>query len=569
MRFSAEMLHQSLLQDLSSHIDLNAPSWSIDSTVTQVACYRQREALLKKFNQEDSPSEAACSKALVKFLSVNERLASWKKQFNFMWEEELYNLFKLEVADFWDSSQRGDIFSCYNQLFSAGRTGPGASIGAKGYDFYTKMFCSPVSSTESLSDVWRVLIAHNPQFARAYMQRPGGLGIKIVDHNRLSFVNKNQAIARSICTEPTANMWCQLGLGSILEKRLLQKYGIDLSFQPEINQRLALLGSLKDHLVTIDLESASDSLGLPMLEDVLPRSFMRLLMRLRSPVSRLPDGSKVALNMVSTMGNGFTFPLQTMLFSCACIAVYRYLGIPVKSRGDWDDRNMAVFGDDIIVDRRIARHLMHLLQMLGFVVNSDKTYVEGPFRESCGVDAFLGIDVRPVYLKRLRTLQDSFVAINRLNHWTAKTGVALRHTVSYVLSVFPRARSCQVPLDEGDTAGIKTPLALLDRPARSFKRVPGLLRYTKSVPAFNGYRVDVQNERLVRHPRNATFDPEGLFIAFLGGYICRYRVSLRTREVRYITKRSVTPRWDYLPGNSPDRFLSELGRFVTAFRANL
>jgi hypothetical protein len=584
MRFSADMLQQSLLKDLSAHIDVNLPSWSVDCSPQQVACYRLKESLVKKLNQADTPSELASDAALKKFLAVNQRLSTWELSVNTVQPDwELLSMLREELKEFLDPSNLGPIYSDYTLMFQKGYAGPGASIGALGCDFYTKMFASKLSTTESVSDVWSTLMRFNPQFGRAYGDPSSGVAQRVVDHNKLSFVNKNQDIARSICTEPTINMWLQLGMGNILQERLLKVYGIDFKVQPEVNRRLARLGSLLDHNVTIDLESASDSLGLRMMEEVFPKGFMGMLRRLRSPVSQLPDGSRVPLNMVSTMGNGFTFPLQTLLFAASCVVVLRYLSVPVINKGAWSVRTMSVFGDDIIIDKRCSRLLIHLLKMLGFVVNEDKTFVEGPFRESCGVDWFLGHDVRPVYLKRLLTLQDSFVIVNKLNLWSAKTGVSLRNTVSYVLACFPRARTCLVPPDEDDASGIKVPRELCGVSSRSVRSSFGLLRYVASVPVTTGYQVDDDNCRLLGHPRKCEYNPEGMLVAILGGYVTGYRrssksgggdftppkVSVRQTVTRYKTKRRHTPSWGYLRPDCLAGYPDRYQRFTTAVNGNL
>lgn len=574
MRIRADLLIKSLYSDLSPHIDLAALDWAVDSSPLQAACYRQRDSLLKKFNQEDKPSESAERAALDKFLAVNNRLLTWEYRWDFSWEAELLTEFRNELHEFWlpRNNSQGSIFQSYSQLFNYGRTGPGASIGAKTYDFYTKMFCSPLSSTRAVSDTWTFLIDHCPQFSQALCEA-GGAGVRIVDHNRLSFVNKNQQVARSICTEPTVNMWLQLGLGTVLERRIKSRYNIDFTSQQDVNRAMARRGSIQNDLVTIDLESASDSLGQLMLKEFLPSSFWGLLQKLRCPTSLLPNGDRVSLNMVSTMGNGFTFSLQTAIFSACCAAVYKYLGIPMITHESPSTRNMSVYGDDIIVDKRVSPYLLRLLQLLGFKVNDSKTFVEGPFRESCGVDCFLGVDIRPVYLKRLLSLQDAFVAINRLNLWSASTGVPLRNTVSYVLACFPRARKCLVPLDEDDAAGLKVPTSLLDDADRRVSGALGLLRYTASVPLFYGYKFSIDDAcetgKLVKHPRNVAYHPYGSFVALLGGYVRGYRVSLRQKETRYTTKRRVTPRWNYLPPQILSGYPDRQERFALAVRSNL
>jgi hypothetical protein len=556
MRFSANMLHQHLHADLRTVIDPSLTTWSIDNSPREVACYRLKESLTKKFNQALNPSAESCQAALKKFMAVNDRVGQWELAFDFDWDEELFNEFKLELNKFWYRNGTDPLASDFNELFVLGRTGPGASKGAKGDDIYTKLFGSNLTATRGLADIWRLCVRQNPLFREAYSDPAAVYETRDVDCNNLSFVNKTEAIARSICTEPTINMWFQLGMGKRIEQRLAERYGIDLGFQPEINRRLATIGSMSDQLVTIDLESASDSMSLKMLKASLPPSWYQWLIRLRSPSSRLPDGSVVPLNMVSTMGNGFTFPLQTAVFSAAAVAVHRWLLKHGKIDfrpimfGDASRRNVAVFGDDIIVDKRVARYLIQFLEKLGFVVNRDKTFVEGPFRESCGVDVFLGTNVRPFYLRRLVTLQEAFVAINGLNLWSAEKRVPLRNTVQYILNCFPAVKRYPVPLDEDDSAGLHLPYQLLDKYRPKGGAVYnkwGLITYTKFAPIFFGYRIDVDSETFVGTRDPSVYNPVGLFIAYLSGSIRGYRVSRRQRETRYITKRKCTSRWDYLP----------------------
>lgn len=528
MRFAQDVLLQSLHEDLGVHVDVSCPSWAPDNDPRTVACYRLKESILKKFNDADAPSAVASLAALEKFRAVNDRMLQWKLSLNHVQPDwELVSMLRNELKEFLDPSNLGPIYSDYTQMFKLGGVGPGASLEALGCDFYTKMFGSSLTANRYLPDIWGALIAKEEQLRLAYGDVTGVSSVNVVDHNKLSFVNKNQDIARTICTEPSVNMWMQLGMGAILHARLRERYGINFKEQQEVNRFLACEASLHDHLATFDLESASDSMGLNMLNEMLPTKFVSILMKLRSPVSQLPDGSRMELGMVSTMGNGFTFPLQTLFFAASCVVVLRYLGLPVISRGPYGKRNMSVYGDDIIIDKRASRLLRTLLELLGFKVNEDKTFVEGPFRESCGGDFFSGVNVRPVYLKSMRSLQSSFVAVNRLNYWSAKTGVSLRNTVSYVLHLHRGARNCPVPLDEGDDSGVLTPYECLDRTGRYVPRSYGLLRYVASKPAFFGYRVDVDRERFVRHPRKVPFNPQGLFVSFLGGYISGYRVRLR------------------------------------------
>jgi len=116
-------------------------------------------------------------------------------------------------------------------------------------------------------------------------------------------------------------------------------------------------------------------------------------MELRSPTTITPRW-EVRLEILSSMGNGYTFPLQTMIFCCAIRAVRRYLCLGGYRAGS----TWSVFGDDIIVPTFMYGRVIRLLELIGCTPNVNKSFAEGPFRESCGKDYFLGIDIRPVYI---------------------------------------------------------------------------------------------------------------------------------------------------------------------------
>lgn len=87
----------------------------------------------------------------------------------------------------------------------------------------------------------------------------------------------------------------------------------------------------------------------------------------------------------SSMGNGCTFALETLIFASLLHAVGSKIGL--------------VYGDDITIETELAPALFRLLKFLGFVPNEEKSYTSGPFRESCGKDFFEGHDVTPFYLR--------------------------------------------------------------------------------------------------------------------------------------------------------------------------
>lgn len=221
---------------------------------------------------------------------------------------------------------------------------------------------------------------------------------EIVRGNRFTSVPKDSSKNRGICVEPSLNLAYQLPVGGLFKARL-REAGIDLWTGQEKHRLLARRASVDGSLATIDLSNASDTIATSVVKALLPTGWFDLLSDLRSPLTRMDDGSWVKLEKFSSMGNGFTFELETLIFLSICCACAKMNGY------DWESEiranRISVYGDDIIVPVEYAQDVLTALQFFGFTPNRKKTFIEGPFRESCGGDFFNGVDVRPFYLKEL------------------------------------------------------------------------------------------------------------------------------------------------------------------------
>jgi len=342
-------------------------------------------------------------------------------------------------------------------------------------------------------------------------------------------------------------MFFQLGIGAVLEGHLAYTFGIHLDSQPERNRELARIGSETGLFSTIDLSSASDSMSLKMLEVFLPRNVLAWLKCFRSPLATIGDES-IELNMISTMGNGFTFPLQTIFFSCIVSAAAKSRGFKLFQSLEDKRRysgNYGVFGDDIICHKLITRDVLRLLEITGFKVNADKTFIEGPFRESCGYDYFSGHNVRGVYVKTLKGQNSRYALINNLNIWSARHGITLSSTQKYLLST---VRYQPIPPLENEDAGIRVPLSMvsklkMDKHCQSIKYRVDRARPSKLL--IKGDRILVPTKEKKR-----LYNPSGLLISFLQGSIVSCTITIRHDRTLYATKWNVTPNWDYVPSTS-------------------
>lgn len=224
-------------------------------------------------------------------------------------------------------------------------------------------------------------------------------------------VPKDSEIDRVACKEPEINMFLQRGVGLYL-RSALRKRSIDLKDQTH-NQRLAHEGSVSRRLATLDLSSASDLISTQLVYDLLPLDWFLLLDAIR--VKRvLIDSEWHELNMFSSMGNGFTFELESLLFYALTCAINRAYGV----RG-----RVSVYGDDIITPNSIAPAFPAIFSWFGFKVNSSKSFWTGKFRESCGKHYYDGTDVTPFFIRgRITTVLDLIHQLNLLRAWGTRGG---------------------------------------------------------------------------------------------------------------------------------------------------
>jgi len=234
--------------------------------------------------------------------------------------------------------------------------------------------------------------------------------------SRMVAVPKDFRKPRLIAAEPASKMWCQQNLAHFFSDRAGATWLTQfVRFRDQtFNQQLCSMGSLDGSLATIDLSMASDRVTCLCVGQLF-RSNPRLLRALRAtrtrsvrlsrPV-RLPQGIEfedrsVQLRKFSTMGNACTFPVESLLFlSIALAATLTSRRLKPCMRNVLAlTGEVAVYGDDIIVPVDSRELVVEALELLWFEVNEGKSFWNGNFRESCGVDSFRGVNVTPAYWK--------------------------------------------------------------------------------------------------------------------------------------------------------------------------
>lgn len=268
------------------------------------------------------------------------------------------------------------------------------------------------------------------------------LWFTIVPGNKVVTVPKNSKTDRTIAIEPTMNMYIQKGIGGMIRQRL-RKVGVDLNDQRP-NQVLAQKGSLTGQLATVDLSSASDSVSWYLVQELLPPDWTAAIELCRSPRGVLPSGTLHEYLKVSSMGNGFTFELESLIFWALCRSVVEYMKL--------SDQTVGVYGDDLVIPTDAFKLASRCLSLIGFSVNLKKTHTSGNFRESCGKHYSHGSDVSPFYIRENIDSPDrSTLIANLIRNWglsPAKYGVdeRCRDAWELVVNSIPSRYRCFGPL---------------------------------------------------------------------------------------------------------------------------
>lgn len=218
--------------------------------------------------------------------------------------------------------------------------------------------------------------------------------LEIVQGSRACTVPKDNEVDRMIAVEPTLNMFFQQGLMTLMYERLAL-FGLPVWQLPNTHTFLAFSSSITGLLATIDWSSASDCVSEWLVRELFPRDWWWAMDIVRSPSVEI-EGLTLDAVMYASMGNATTFPVETLVFWALAEAVTMEGNTVWRESSDFQ---CSVFGDDCIVPSRYAADFIEVCTDLGFLVNSEKSFLEGPFRESCGGDYYRGTDVRPFYLK--------------------------------------------------------------------------------------------------------------------------------------------------------------------------
>jgi hypothetical protein len=355
--------------------------------------------------------------------------------------------------------------------------------------------------------------------------------IRLRKSSKMRVVPKNAKTGRTICIEPDLNIFIQLGQGALIRDCLLRD-GLDLNTQA-FNQFLAR-EAWREDLCTMDLSGASDTVSREAVWYLLPFEWADFLHFSRTDFVEVPGLGEVELNKWSSMGNGYTFELETLIFYGILLGACEEMGL----RFDY----VTAYGDDLIFPNAARELIQSTLEFLGFKVNCEKTFGKGSFHESCGTDWFKGQNVRPVFLRSdhhdFPTV--CYIIANGLITWSQRRFGAghrdIRCFPSWLrcFTACPEGERHRIPQGYGDVGFVS-----------SFDEAKPTLAKSLQGRGWGGFTFRFRNVKA----KMIRISEQGCLTAFLNGNATQFSLakeSLRGRFLPATTSRGYSLEWPHL-----------------------
>jgi hypothetical protein len=416
--FLRGMLVQLFDQETGRLFDVQSPCESDDSHVV-VEAVRQ---ICRAFTKLESPcTPKRVAKAIAGFVQTERDLSE------FTVDNELHTKFSDTARFLWDICLSGfDPAECIPK-HGPGTTAEGVSGNGK-YSWqlwherlepYFPFLENAYSVSASLENEFNIV-----SFAPVGKELP----VKVAP------VPKTQKGPRIIAIEPCSMQYVQGSIQSWLYARVesarMSAGHVNFTDQ-SINRQLALDASASQEYATFDLSDASDRVPLSLVETMFKAAcgesslLWDSIMACRSDHATLPDGTILGpLKKFASMGSALCFPVEAMYFyTCVVECLLWVQGIPVTRESVYDvSRSVYVYGDDIIIPRTNAVAVLNRLALYNCKVNFNKSFWNGNFRESCGMDAYCGQEVTPTYIRKFmpqdRRQSDVFISlVETANHF--------------------------------------------------------------------------------------------------------------------------------------------------------
>lgn len=204
---------------------------------------------------------------------------------------------------------------------------------------------------------------------------------------------KTLKITRPIGYHEPIQLAVQCGTGDLFSQLLTKHTGIDISKAQDWHRFLVEFYSTEPGTIaTMDQSDASQNILREHAKYLLPTHVWKHLDAITP--QKIKIGDKLhSLCMLAAQGNGFIFPLQTIIF-------YSLIHACMDSR---EQKKMVYqYGDDSIFPAEKFSLVKNFFSKIGFTINEAKSFT-GDVLESCGADFHDGINIRPFHVKKIPT----------------------------------------------------------------------------------------------------------------------------------------------------------------------
>lgn len=252
---------------------------------------------------------------------------------------------------------------------------------------------------------------------------------------KVVLVPKDSRGPRLISMEPLELQWIQQGVSRSLVKTI-ERHPITcgrVNFtDQDVNGDLALEHSKDGSYVTVDLKEASDRVSTWLVKQLFQTNLFSAFAACRSDGTLLPDGRLVRFRKFAPMGSALCFPVEALVFWA--LAVGAIVNV-CSMRDAYALPAIYVYGDDLILPKKEFQVIKGVFEELHLQFNEDKCCTARFFRESCGVDAFKGVDVTPQKLRNidftLRSPKAHLAYVEYANAFT-QMGEDFQHTAQFM-----------------------------------------------------------------------------------------------------------------------------------------
>lgn len=223
---------------------------------------------------------------------------------------------------------------------------------------------------------------------------------------RFKAVPKTYGKPRGVCIEENEAQVFQQMLRKAYYDAIEAYFGDCIPLRDQsVNASRALMASKRMDRATIDESEASDRVARELVKYIWLDSpdIWQQMSAVSSRYIVPPDEVKekghtdhLRLNKFAPMGSALCFPIMSLVHIFLIRAIIR-----VHNCGDVTQacNDVSVYGDDIILPIEYTELIYKELPKYGMKINTEKSFFRSKFRESCGIHAYNGVDITPVYVK--------------------------------------------------------------------------------------------------------------------------------------------------------------------------